>query len=75
MNTENVWIVIVLLVLILGGANGMVYVMLRGMRKGGGEIKWLSKNPWQEKGNEMTELHKRVQALKEMQDEEPPTNP
>ncbi len=79
MNTENMWIVIVLLVLILGGANGMMYVMLRGLSKGGGEMKWLPKKehltPWQEKGNEMTELRKRVQALKDGKDGEPPTNP
>lgn len=79
MKTENMWIVIVLLIVIMGGANAMMYLMLRGFSKGGGEMKWLPKKehltPWQEKDNEMSELRKRVQELKQEKGPDPPTNP
>ncbi len=69
MNTENMWIVILLLILIMGGANAGMYFALKGLAKKGDGFKWLPPQdqitPWKNKDNEMSELRKRMQELKE----------
>jgi photosystem II stability/assembly factor-like uncharacterized protein len=56
MNTEKVWLALVILIAILVGSNGLMYLMARGSR--GFHIDWKSEDDDWEKLNE------RVKALK-----------
>lgn len=75
MNTENVWIVILLLVIILLGSNAVVFGIVRGWS--GGKSNWFKNTtdkftqPWGAEDKDWNELSQRVRALKKDQDSAP----
>ncbi len=67
MNTENVWIVIVLLVVILVGANALMFAVVRGWSRGDGWFRGSSDKftqPWGKEDKDWNELSQRVRDLK-----------
>ncbi len=74
MNTDNVWIVIVLLVVILVGSNVIMFGIVRGWS--GGKGNWFKNTtdkftqPWSKEDKDWNELSKRVRDLKKERDSE-----
>ena len=66
MHTDKVWIVVVLLVVILVGANALMFAMVRGMRSTRMDF-WKdftkSSDSMQQQDKSLEELNRRVQAL------------
>lgn len=67
MQTENMWIVIVLLVLIVGGSNLVIFGLIRGIRND--EMKWIrdiqqGTNQLVKPDKDTAELRERMQALR-----------
>ncbi len=66
MNTENVWIVVVLLVVILVGSNLFMFAIVRGWSRGNGWFKGASDKftqPWGKEDKDWDELSQRVREL------------
>ena len=68
MNTDRVWIVIVLLVGIVGLSNLMMFLAVRGMRGGDGAGDWKRmlgafRSPFKQEDNQLDELRRRVDRL------------
>ena len=77
MHSENIWIVLVILAVVLVGANLLMLGAVRGMRgfKGGEFFKSFgdATKPWKKEDEGLRELSERVRALKSKVDE-PPEN-
>jgi hypothetical protein len=64
MHTDRVWIVIVLVLSILIGSNGLMYLMVRWTR--GMHVNWFKDigQPWKKEDQSLEELNQRVKALR-----------
>jgi hypothetical protein len=75
MHTEKIWIVLVILAVVLIGANLLMLGAVRGMRgiKGGDIFKNLgdATKPWKKEDDGLRELSERVRALKTDGDDPP----
>lgn len=74
MNTDKVWIVLLVLVLILVGSNLLMLAAARGFR--GTKIPFLKQfgdaaKPWKKEDEGWNELRERVNELKNRQDGDP----
>lgn len=67
MHPENIWIVIVLLVVILAGSNLLMLALVRGWRPRKGEKGFLQNftQPWKTENDQWKELSERVKQLEE----------
>ena len=68
MNNDNVWIVIVLLVLIVGLSNLLMFLAARGFQGGGDFRHWKQafgslRKPFKQEDDQLDELHRRVGSL------------
>lgn len=71
MNPDNIWIVIVLLVVILVGSNALMFGIARGWSRGdswfkGGSNKFTQ--PWNKEDKDWNELSQRVRGLEKGSD-------
>lgn len=65
MHPENIWIVIVLLILILAGSNLAMFALVRGWRTRNGEKDFLQgfTQPFKAQDDKLKELSQRVKEL------------
>lgn len=75
MHPEKVWIVLIILAVVLVGANLLMLGAVRGMRgfKGGDIFKSFgdATKPWKKEDDGLRELRERVRALKPSDDDPP----
>jgi hypothetical protein len=65
MNTEKVWLALVILIAILVGSNGLMYLMARGSRGFHIDLKkGLDSRPWKSEDDDWEKLNEHVKALK-----------
>jgi hypothetical protein len=73
MHPENIWIVLLILVLVLAGSNLLMFAIVRGFRgfhiDPGKNVRDLTK-PWQKEDDSLAELSQRVKELKSNQKDE-----
>lgn len=67
MHPENIWIVIVLLVVILAGSNLVMFAIARGWMPRRGEKGFFQNfsQPWKAQNDQLKELSERVKRLEE----------
>ncbi len=72
MNTDNMWIVLVILFVILVGSNALMFAIVRGSK--GMNFKWFKDTrkqigrPWGQEDESLEELSRRVHDLKRQQE-------
>jgi len=75
MNTDNVWIVVILVIVILIGSNALMFAMVRGARGGG--MNWFksfsdnASKPWGKEDKDWSELSQRVHELELKENQAP----
>jgi hypothetical protein len=73
MNTDKAWIALGILIAILVGSNGLMYLIARGSR--GTHIDWKKgfdsvSKPWKSEDDDWEKLNERVKALKSPEKDE-----
>jgi len=68
---DNPWLAALIFILLIAGANGLMYVIARGAQRDNKNNNWLqnltkaTKNPWSKEDKSLEELRQRVKDLKD----------